>query len=363
MNFPFRDRFIGEHKSYADNTPHVTGNTLDCSLGVNPYGFPQEVLQVKDSYDWAHLLDYPHSHQLHDALCASWPGVNAKQITLANGSICGLYYLCNIFAGAPRTKVVGFVPTFTDMIESVKTFGMHYHGVSVRLEENGKACADDLIAAIDEDTALVYVDRPNNPTGQTLPLADMRRILEAARAKGAYVLADEAYGDFIPKEEASLALWGEYDNLIVAKTFSKGFGLANLRCGYVVAPEELTGYMAKTLNPYVSSDLNRAICAAALQYPQHPVAHGEDFAAAKTGLRAVTGQRITMLESDDRVPICTLALQEDGDLQALLMQHDVLTVSGAEFDALGKRYVRLRIPLNDQVNRLIEAVAQVEQGK
>ena len=56
-------------------------------------------------------------------------------------------------------------------------------------------------------------------------------------------------------------------------------------------------------------------------------------------------------------------MQEDGDLQALLMQQDVLTVSGAEFDALGKRYVRLRIPLNNQVNRLIEAVANVEQGK
>ena len=138
-------------------------------------------------------------------------------------------------------------------------------------------------------------------------------ILEAARAKGAYVLADEAYGDFIPKEEASLALWGEYDNLIVAKTFSKGFGLANLRCGYVVAPEELTGYMAKTLNPYVSSDLNRAICAAALQYPQHPVAHGEDFAAAKTGLRAVTGQRITMLEV-----LAQFTADPDGAIDTLL---------------------------------------------
>ena len=363
MNFPFRQRFTVERKSYADNTPVITGNTLDCSLGVNPYGFPQEVLQVKDRYDWAHLLDYPHSHVLHDALCAYWPGVNAQQITLANGSICGLYYLCNIFAGASRTKVVGFIPTFTDMIESVKTFGMSYQGVPVRLEDNGKAYADDLIAAIDEETALVYIDRPNNPTGQTMPLTELRRIIEAARAKGAYVLSDEAYGDFIPKEEAALALWGEYDNLIVAKTFSKGFGLANLRCGYVVAPEELTRYMAKTLNPYVLSDLDRAICAEALQYPQHPVAHGADFAAAKTGLRAVTGQRVTMLETDDRVPICTLALQEEGDLQALLMEQDVLTVSGTEFDALGKRFVRLRIPLNQQVNRLIDAVAQVEQGK
>lgn len=363
MDFPFRPRLTAEHKSYADNTPQVTGSTLDCSLGVNPYGFPPEVLQVKDAYDWAHLMDYPHAHVLHDALCAYWPGVSADQITLANGSVCGLYYLCNIFSGTPRSKVVGFIPTFTDMIESVKTFGMHYVGVPVRLKEGGRANADDLIAAIDGDTALVYIDRPNNPTGQTLPLEDMRRILEAARAQGAYVLADEAYGDFIPKEEASLALWGEYDNLIVAKTFSKGFGLANLRGGYVIAPKELTGYMAKTLNPYVLSDLERGLCAEALQHPQHPVAHGADFAAAKMGLRAVIGQRVKMLETDDRVPICTLALQKPGDLQTLLMEQDILTVSGAEFDALDPRFVRLRIPLKEQVSRLIDAVAKVEQGK
>lgn len=362
MNFPFRERLTAQHKSYADNTPHVTGNTLDCSLGVNPYGFPQEILQVKDGYDWQHLLDYPHSSRLHDALCAYWPGVTASQITLANGSVCALYYLCNIFSGTSRTKVVGFVPTFTDMIESVKTFGMTFTGVPVRLEENGKAHAEDLMAAIDQETALVYIDRPNNPTGQTLPLADVQKIVEAAREKGAYVLADEAYGDFIPKEESSLALWGRCDNLIVAKTFSKGFGLANLRCGYIIAPQELTHYMSKILNPYVISDLARAICAEALQHPAHPVAHAADFAAAKQRMRAVCGSRVTMLETDDRVPICTLALQEQGDLQALLMQQDILTVSGAEFDALDARFVRMRVPLAHQVDRLIQAVAAVEQG-
>lgn len=360
MQFPFRDILTAQNKSYAAHTPEAMDDILDCSLGVNPYGFPAEVAQAVGGFDPELLSAYPHSHVLHEALCDYFPGLTPEEITLANGSVCGLYYLNNIFSMTERSQVVGFVPSFTDMVESVKCFGMTYLGVPLRLEENGEGQVRDLIAAITDKTAFLYLDRPNNPTGQAMALPDVEKLLQAAQSAGCYVLVDEAYGDFLPREDSAMTLWGKYDNLIVLRTFSKGFGLANLRCGYIAAPRDLTAMMARTTNPYLLSDMERAICAQALRYPDHPTAHAADFAAVKQAIRTSIGKKLQMLCTDDRVPICTLCAPQGVDLQRELLQCGVLTVSGREFDALDERFVRLRIPPASQVDKLLSAIARVE---
>lgn len=365
MNFDFRPELTVEVKSYAANTPEGTGDILDCSLGVNPYGYPEAAAEALKNIDF-HMQDYPHSKVLFGALCDYWKDfsdVSEDELFFVNGSVSGLYCLNNIFAQSKRIEVLGFLPSFTDMIESVRNFGMHYTGVPTRLSENGKQCCDDLIAELKEDTALVYIDRPNNPTGQTMSLEDVAKIAAAALDNGSYLLVDEAYGDFIPRDESAITLKNKYENIIVIKTFSKGFGLANLRGGYVVAPKNVTAMLIRTSNPYVLSDLHRNVFAAALGYPEHTTGHSEEFAAVKEAIAGCIGKRIKMLVTDGRVPICTLELQEPGDLQALLMKHGVLTVSGREFDLLDERYVRLRVPTTEYADRLVRAVSLVEQGQ
>lgn len=359
MAFTFRPSLVRQVKSYASHTPVCTENTLDCSLGVNPYGFPHAVYDAIKGFDVAHLPDYPHSPVLHEALVAYWKDfapLTEQELILANGSVCGLYILNNIFSQAQRREVVGFVPTFTDMVESVRSFAMSYHAVPARMEDNCRMAAEDLISAMSEDTALVYVDRPNNPTGQVMSLADVEKILLAARRIGCYVLVDEAYASFLPREESAMVLRGRYPELLVLRTFSKGFGLANLRCGYIAATQELCECMARTLNPYILSDLHRVICAAALSEPEHPTAHGKEFAAVKQAIVEAGGKKITTLVTDGRVPICTLRCEQDVDLQELLLAQGVLTVSGREFELLDKRCVRLRVPTTEHTEKLVKAV-------
>ena len=366
MEFKFRTQLTQEIKSYAAHTPLVPEGTLDCSLGVNPYGYPEAAAEAIRSFDLHHLMDYPHSRVHYSALVEYWKGladITEDEIFFSNGSICGLYCLNNIFSQAERSEVLGFIPTFTDMVESARSFGMSYRGVPARLEENCRMDASDLIAAIRPETAVVYIDRPNNPTGQTMPLADVKAILEAAKLNSSYVIVDEAYGDFIPRGESSMVLRADYENLIVIKTFSKGFGLANLRGGYIVANADVCGMLTRTSNPYIYSDLERAACAAALGCPEHPQAHAADFAAAKAAIAECSGKRLKLLETDGRVPIFTLALDEPGDLQEMLLKHGVLAVSGREFELLDERYVRIRVPTSDCADRLTAAVALVEKGE
>ncbi len=367
MNYPFRPSLLVEPKSYAVNTPQGVTDLLDCSMGVNPYGYPASAAEAFRQFNLDLLADYPHSPVLRDALCRYWSPflpISGDMLFFCAGSISGIYCINNLFAQTQRNEVVGFAPSFTDVMESTRRFGMIYREVPLRMADGGHAAAEDLAAGLSEKTAFLYIDRPNNPTGQTMPLKDLASLAAAARDSGAWLFVDEAYGDFIPQAESALCLCAEHDNLFVLRTFSKGFGLPNLRAGYVVAPSEMTALLWRSGNPYVLSDLQRKVCAAALDGAAHTTAHAGDFAAVKKAVRAaIAGSRFWMPETDDRVPIFTLGSRRDEDLQALLLGRGILAVSGEEFAGLGRQFVRIRIPLASDVDRMIQTIASLAAGE
>ena len=268
MDYPFRIPLTVPAKSYAVAVPPDPERLLDCTMGVNPYGYPPAAGVSLQNIDLRHLQDYPHDTCLYDSVRNFWRNqatLTEDMLFFSDGSVSGIYCLNNLFAQGVRDEVIGFLPTFTDMVESVRRFGLTYRGVPMRMKENGRAAAEDLLPLLTEKTAFFYVDRPNNPTGQTMSLADVERLCRAAAAAGAYCVVDEAYGDFLPREESAMTLMDRYDNLIIIRTFSKGFGLANLRAGYLVLQPRLTAMLRQCSNPYVLSDIQRRACAAALR--------------------------------------------------------------------------------------------------
>jgi histidinol-phosphate aminotransferase len=102
---------------------------------------------------------------------------------------------------------------------------------------------------------LVFLPSPNNPTGTIVPRADVERLLELP----AIVVIDEAYAEFSGASVVDLV--GQAPNLVVLRTFSKWAGLAGLRIGYGVVPEQIIGHLWKIKPPY---NINMAANAAAL---------------------------------------------------------------------------------------------------
>jgi histidinol-phosphate aminotransferase len=92
--------------------------------------------------------------------------------------------------------------------------------------------------AFGADTRLAYIANPDNPTGASVPV-DVVEDLVKALPEGAALLVDEAYYNFLPGAQSSVSLVGKGAPVVVARTFSKAFGLAGLRLGYVVAPKKL----------------------------------------------------------------------------------------------------------------------------
>ena len=135
-----RDELLPEVRSYADNTPLADKDTLDCSLGINPYGFPDVVIDIVHSFDVNRLYQYPHSDEAQEAVVKYWQDyafIEPENVVMTDGSISALNLLVNVFA-KPGAEAVMFMPTFTDMVEYSRMMGMKVHGVANSSEDNFK---------------------------------------------------------------------------------------------------------------------------------------------------------------------------------------------------------------------------------
>lgn len=112
-----------------------------------------------------------------------------------------------------------------------------------------------MLDAIADDTRLVFIANPNNPTGTHVPAPQVEAFLQAVRSRHGdrvAILLDEAYDEYLdPAERADSARWvEEYPNLIVTRTFSKAYGLAGLRVGYAMAQPPLTDLLNRVRQPF-----------------------------------------------------------------------------------------------------------------
>jgi len=137
-----------------------------------------------------------------------------------------------------------------------------------------------------DDTALVYVANPNNPTGTYLPAAAIEAFLQRVPSRVVVVL-DEAYNEYLRPElrTDSVAWVRRHPNLLVSRTFSKAFGLAGLRVGYGIAQPALTDLLNRVRQPFNVNAAAQAAAVAALA--------DEDFLARSYALNLSGLQQLT----------------------------------------------------------------------
>jgi histidinol-phosphate aminotransferase len=109
---------------------------------------------------------------------------------------------------------------------------------------------------------IVFLCSPNNPTGNVIPKADLIEVLEGAQGKS-LVVVDEAYIEFEPQTSA-VSLIERYPHLVVIRTLSKAFGLAAVRCGFILTSSNVMQYVAKLIPPYPMPDCSSQIVLEAL---------------------------------------------------------------------------------------------------
>lgn len=231
---------LGAAKS-VDNT--FRRNSLDSDLMIrlnaneNPYGPSPKVRQaMTDAFD--NVCRYPFSYYTELVeLLAKKHGVTKDHILLTAGSTEGLK-IAGIVYGGEGSNIVAADPVFLALQNYAEQFGTYIHKVPVT-----KDMVHDLEAMegrITQSTRLVYVCNPNNPTSALQPAKPLADFCDAV-ADRTIVFADEAYFDYIedPNYPTMIKLVQEDKNVIVARTFSKVFGLAGIRIGYLIARPDI----------------------------------------------------------------------------------------------------------------------------
>jgi histidinol-phosphate aminotransferase len=192
---------------------------------------------------------YPEYINLNEPV-AEYAGVEPKNILLTNGSDQAIDLIIRTFVN-PGEEIIIADPTFVMFAQYSKAHGAKLK--RIKYNKDMSFPTDKLLSEIKKTTKLVMVANPNNPTGTLVDRDDIIKILK----KNCAVLIDEAYFEFA--DTSCIDLIGRYPNLIVTRTFSKAFGLAGLRIGYIVSKQSNLTEIRKVKSPY---DVNMVAVAA-----------------------------------------------------------------------------------------------------
>ena len=332
---------------------------IDCGLGTNPLGMPESLCRFLGGDRGCNLCDYPapEPEDLKAAIAGAhgcWK-LSAEQVLVGGGSMGVLVTLVRLLLRA-GSVMAGVAPQFTDTILQALYNGASYEPVPLE-PPHYTMKTSRLLEALEKKSEVLYLDRPNNPTGQVLPLDDVARLARAAMEKGTWVISDEAYGDFLPDDESAAVL--DFPNLVTCRSFSKGPGAAGIRAGFaVIRDAELAALFRKVQPPFVIGALDvrmaleilkdKAFLRETRAYVRMAKTRALDVAWHKRGWSAA--------DTDDRVPIFLLS-QESGSLVQRLAAAGISCEGGSGYFGMDDRSVRLRVPAPAQLEAFLERLA------
>ncbi len=220
--------------------------------------------------------------------------LGVENLWAANGSNEILQQLLQAFGG-PGRSAIGFVPSYS--MHPIISDGTQTEWIQASRAADFSLDADAAVAAItDCRPDVVFVTSPNNPTGQSISLSDLRRLLEAAPG---ILIVDEAYGEF-SAQPSPVELVEDYPTkLVVTRTMSKAFAFAGGRLGYLVATPAMIDAMLLVRLPYHLSSITQAAARAALRHADDTLASVATLSAERERVSAaLTGMGFHVIPSD-----------------------------------------------------------------
>jgi len=191
--------------------------------------------------------------------------LSVENLWSANGSNEILQQLLQAFGG-PGRSAIGFVPSYS--MHPIISDGTQTAWLVANRADDFSIDIDVAVAAVkDHNPDIVFVASPNNPSGQSVPLDELRRLLDALSSRTAGMLIlDEAYGEF-SSQPSAVELIDEYPTkLVVTRTMSKAFAFAGGRLGYLIAAPAVIDAMLLVRLPYHLSSVTQAAARAALRH-------------------------------------------------------------------------------------------------
>ena len=335
---------------YGAETP-----LLDCSANVSPLGLPAGVAAALSGCV-TRCSRYP------DPLCRALSGaIGEAEGVPAGWVLCGNGAADLIWRAALALKpawALVTAPTFAEYQAALEAAGCRVE--AFRLEEKKDFVLDEsFLDALEPGVGMVFLCEPNNPTGRTSPRPLLERILARCRAIGAVMVVDECFGDFLedPAAHTLKGCLGAYPNLVILKAFTKIYGMAGVRLGYLLgSDEDLLDRLRRAGQPWAVSTPAQEAGLAALKETEYVrqvralIAQERPVLAA--GLRAL-GCRVVEGEANYLLFRCEMPLIEP------LRQRGILLRSCGNYEGLDDAWYRTAVRTGPENARLLGALKEV----
>ncbi|MFH1563162.1 MAG: histidinol-phosphate transaminase [Nitrospirota bacterium] len=221
----------------------------------NPYDLPDEIKElVKEKISGFNRYPDPQANDLRKTI-AAYLGVTKEEVLVGNGSD---ELILNILLTFKSNSVIFPTPTFA--MYKILAQIADSNPVGVPLSSEFELDDDGILKATKDAPSIIFLAYPNNPTGNCFSKEKMLRIVEESKS---LIIIDEAYFEF--SKETFLSLIDIYDRVIILRTFSKAYGLAGLRCGYLTAHPELVKALLKVKLPYNLNSFSQSVAICALE--------------------------------------------------------------------------------------------------
>ncbi len=206
------------------------------------------------------LWQYPERQPL-EARIAGLFHLQPQQVLCTNGGDEAIMILMRIIK--EKSRMILPLPAFSQYTWGLQSWDLDCVQIP---------CKNDLgidipatIAAIAANPgSITVITRPNNPSGELIPTAEMSRIIDASAEKNGWVFLDEAYIEFSESPSIANDLLDKYNNVVILRTLSKAYGLAGIRLGYLLGPEDLIAEFNKRCAPFNIAQPTLHIAAKAL---------------------------------------------------------------------------------------------------
>jgi histidinol-phosphate aminotransferase len=317
-------------------------NTMGCSPGV---------LKALRRLTSADISMYPEQQSVRREL-ARYFAVRPDELLLTNGTDEALHLIADTFL-EPGDSVLLIEPTFAMYRFYSELSGARIH--ALRYDARLQFPMSQVLAALRARSApcIFFLANPNNPTGNVLRPAELRRILKAA--PGTLVVVDEAYFEY--SGITALPWIRRYANLVVTRTFSKAAGLAGLRIGCIFAQRELASIFRKAQSPYPVNIAALVAVRVAMQDRAYLRRTLSEFRRSRAELlRGLASLRIEYFPSAANFILLNLGERAKSVVASLACGGTLIRDRSPDF--AGEGYVRITIGTLAQTRRVLKQLKE-----
>lgn len=331
---------------------------LDFSVNINPFGLSPKVREALSKVaERACSYPDPLYRRLRGAI-AIYENVPTEQVACGNGAAELIWRLA--FALQPKRALV-LAPTFSEYETALSAVGCqvaHYY-----LAEASGFCLDSgILNAVTQETDVLFLCNPNNPTGLATDVELLRQLLLRCHSCGTVLVVDECFLDFLSdfEQKTMKPYLSDHPNLIILKAFTKLYGMPGLRLGYCLCSDAA---LLEQLN------------AAGQCWPVSTAAEDAGLAAltdrdfVKKTRTYLPAERERMVQELTALGLCVwpgeanylLFRTEIPNFQEKLALRGILVRSCGNYIGLDKRYFRTAILLPEMNNQLLAAIRQLQE--